>query len=254
MDVVNRSALSLSVLAIPVALMSCHKAEVDPRTEVPLVAVATLAPTGDGGASFTGVVHARIESELGFRVSGKIVARLVDAGQAVRRGQPLMRLDPTDLALGVAAQSSAVAAARARAIQTDADLKRLQGLAEAGAVSAQTFDQARAAADSARAQLAAAQAQARVAANAQRYAVLLADADGVVEETSGEPGQVVAAGQTVIKLAHAGAREAAANLPETVRPAIGSMATAVLYAGSGARFPARLRQLSRDRRPGHPDV
>lgn len=238
--------LSLPALFI---LVGCHKAEVDPRTEAPLVAVATLGAASDRGPSFTGIVRARVESELGFRVAGKIVARLVDAGQAVRRGQPLMRLDPTDLALGAAAQASNVVAARARTVQAEADLRRLQGLVAMGAVSAQTYDQAKAAAASARAQLDAAQAQSRVAGNAQGYSLLVADADGLVEETTGEPGQVVTAGQTVIKLAHAGSREAAANLPETVRPAIGSAATASLYGGSGARFPAHLRQLSQSADP-----
>jgi RND family efflux transporter MFP subunit len=226
------------------ALAACHKAQTDPRTEAPLVAVTAATPVAASAARFTGVVRARIETDLAFRVAGKITARLVDAGQAVRRGQPLMRLDPVDLALGASAQAEAVAAARANATRADADLERLKGLVEAGAVSAQTYDQARAAADSARAQLAGAQAQARVATNARAYAVLVADADGVVAQTSGEPGQVVVAGQTVMRLAHAGPREAVINLPETVRPRLGAMATATLYGGDGETFPAHLRQLS----------
>ena len=75
------------------------------------------------------------------------------------------------------------------------------------------------------------------------YSQLVADADGVVIETLVEPGQVVAAGQTVVKLAHSGPREAAVNLPETLRPALGSTAYATLY-GSTMRVPVRLRQLS----------
>ena len=63
-------------------------------------------------------------------------------------------------------------------------------------------------------------------------------------ETLGEPGQVVAAGQTVVRLAQAGPREAAVALPETIRPAIGSEAEATVYGGDERRFPARLRQLS----------
>ena len=76
------------------------------------------------------------------------------------------------------------------------------------------------------------------------YAMLLADADGTVVETLAEPGQVVAAGQTVVKLAHAGPREATVNLPETVRPAIGSPAQASALRRRHAAAPARLRQLS----------
>lgn len=230
--------------AAGLSLAACGRPPEDPRLQPPLVAVTLVQGDGPGGQAITGVVRARTESDLGFRVGGKVIQRLVDPGQAVRRGQPLMRLDPADLALSANAQTAAVAAAKARAIQADADLRRLKGLVDEGAVSAQTYDQAKAAADSAAAQLAAAEAQAKVAGNAQAYAVLVADADGVVEDTLAEPGQVVAAGQTVARLAHAGPREAAADLPEALRPAIGSAASAVLYSRPGAVYPARLRQIS----------
>ncbi len=190
------------------------------------------------------MVRARVESDLGFRIAGKIVQRLVDPGQVVRRGQPLMRLDPTDLALGASAQTADVASLHARASAADADLQRLDGLVAAGAVSAQTYDQAKAAAQGAHAQLAAAQAQSSIAANALGYAQLTADSDGVVEEVSGQPGEAVAAGQAVVKLAQAGPREAEVSLPETVRPALGSPASASLYGDGGLRVPAHLRQRS----------
>lgn len=215
----------------------------DPRTDAPVVRVATAAPAASGERRFSGVVTARVQSDLGFRVGGKVVARLVDAGQAVRRGQPLMRIDATDYALGVTAQNELVEAARARAVQTASDERRLKGLVAAGAVSAIAYDQAKAAADTAKAQLDAAEAQARVSRNAAGYAVLIADADGVVVETLAEPGQVVAAGQPVIRLARAGPREATITLPETVRPAVGSLATAYGFNGQ-AVGQARLRQLS----------
>jgi RND family efflux transporter MFP subunit len=193
--------------------------------------------------SFTGIVSARVQSDLGFRVAGKIVERLVDTGQAVRRGQPLMRIDRTDLTLATVAQTGVVEAARAKAIQTAADERRYRDLVSAGAVSASAYDQARAAADAARAQLAAAQAQAGVARNEAGYSVLVADADGIVVETLAEPGQVVTAGQTVVRLARAGAREAVIDLPETVRPAVGSTARATAFNGEQSGT-ARLRQLS----------
>jgi RND family efflux transporter MFP subunit len=238
-----------ALLAAAAVLSGCDRAPPDPRTQPPLVAVTRIVGEGDADERFTGVVRARVESDLGFRVAGKIAQRLVDAGQTVRRGQALMRLDPNDLALSADAQAAAVTAARARSIQADADLKRLEGLVAQGAVSSETYDQAKAGADSARAQLDAAVAQARVAANARGYAVLTADADGVVEETLAEPGQVAAAGQTVVRLAHAGPREAAVNLPETLRPTLGSAASATLYGAPGAAFPARLRLLSQSADP-----
>jgi RND family efflux transporter MFP subunit len=185
-----------------------------------------------------------VQSDLGFRIAGKVVQRLVDAGQSVRRGQPLMKIDNTDYAFGATAAKNSVAAARARAAQTAADEKRYRDLVSAGAVSASRYDQAKADADAARAQLDAAVAQSGVARNAVGYSVLVADADGVVVETLAEPGQVVTAGQVVVKLAHSGPREATLSLPETIRPAIGSTATAALYGGTGQTGSARLRQLS----------
>lgn len=223
-------------------LAACGEKEADPRTQPPLVRVSTPATASSATREFTGVVAARVQSDLGFRVGGKIIERLVNTGQTVRRGQALMRIDSTDLALATRAAAGAVAAAEARAIQTAADERRYRDLVGAGAVSSSAYDQARAAAESARGQLVTARSQARVARNETNYTVLLADADGTVVETLAEPGQVVAAGQIVIRIARAGAREALVQLPETLRPAIGSMAQARIY--DGGIVPARLRQIS----------
>lgn len=228
--------------AMAVLLNACGEKQADPRTEPPLVRVETPTAASSATREFTGIVAARVQSDLGFRVGGKVVERLVNTGQTVRRGQPLMRIDATDLALATQAATGAVAAAEARASQTAADERRYRDLIGAGAVSSSAYDQARAAAESARGQLVAARSQARVARNEANYSVLLADADGTVVETLAEPGQVVAAGQIVVRVARAGAREALVQLPETIRPAIGSLAKARIY--DGATVPARLRQIS----------
>jgi RND family efflux transporter MFP subunit len=230
---------------LPFVLAACTEAtsSTDPRTHPPLVRIETVKISAPSGRSFTGVVAARVQSDLGFRVAGKVVERLVDTGQTVRRGQALMRIDPKDLRLALQAQEEAVAAAKARARQTAQEESRYGKLIGAGAVSASAYDQAKAAAESARAELNAAQAQADVARNNTSYAVLAADADGVVVETLAEPGQVVAAGQVVVRIAHAGAREAVIDLPEALRPAIGSPGRATLY-GSALAGSAQLRQLS----------
>jgi RND family efflux transporter MFP subunit len=193
--------------------------------------------------AFTGVVSARVQSNLGFRVPGKITSRLVDTGQSVRAGQPLMTIDRTDYVHAITARAETVTAAKAKAVQAAADEARYRGLVKTGAVSASTYDQIKAASDAAQAELAAATAQEQVARDEGSYSQLVADADGIVVETLAEPGQVVMAGQTVVKLAHSGPREAAVNLPETLRPALGSTAFATLY-GSTMRIPVRLRQLS----------
>jgi RND family efflux transporter MFP subunit len=218
--------------------------QLDPRQQSQLVQIAVATPAMVSERVFTGIIAARVQSNLGFRVTGKVVERLVDVGQEVHAGQPLMRLDPKDLDLALTAKENAVAAARAAAIQARADEVRYRQLVAAGWASRQRYDQAKATFDTAIAQLAAAEAQADVARNEAGYSLLLADADGTVVETLAEPGQVVAAGQTVVKLAHAGPREAVVNLPEAVRPVIGSSAQARVYGAASSPSPAHLRQLS----------
>jgi RND family efflux transporter MFP subunit len=230
---------------LPVALAACHHttSSTDPRTQTALVRLATVETSVQAERSFTGIVAARVQSDLGFRVPGKVLQRLVDTGQTVRRGQPLMRIDPTDLKLATRAHDEAVAAATARARQTAEDEARYRDLVSTGAVSASAYDKVKAGAESAQAELNATKAQADVARNETGYAVLFADADGVVVDTLAEPGQVVGAGQVVVRVAHAGRREAVIELPETLRPAVGSTGRASLY-GSGLTGPATLRQLS----------
>lgn len=230
---------------LPFVLAACSDATSsnDPRMQAPLVRIATVEASPQSERLFTGIVAARVQSDLGFRVPGKVLERVVDAGQTVKRGQALMRIDPTDLQLAVRAHDEAVVAAKARARQTADDEARYRDLVAGGAVSASAYDKVKAAAESARAELNAAEAQAGVARNGTGYAVLFADADGVVVETLAEPGQVVGAGQVVVRVAHAGRREAIIELPETLRPAIGSTGRATLY-GSGLTGSAKLRQLS----------
>ena len=236
----------LAVSAVVPGLVGCHRQEPDPRLQPQLVRLVRPRPSSelDHRDDFTGVVAARVESALGFRVPGKVTARLVDTGQVVRAGQALMRIDQADYGLALDAQTQNVEAARARAKQANSDEQRYRGLVSSGAVSASAYDQIKAQADEAQAQLAAAESQEKTARDASDYSVLLADASGVVVETLAEPGQVVAAGQTVVRLAHAGPREASIDLPENVRPRIGSLGKATLYADGRTASNARLRQLS----------
>ena len=184
------------------------------------------------------MIRARTESNLGFRVGGKIFERLVDPGDHVRLGQPLMRLDRTDFTLALNAARASVEAARAQMIKAKADEERSRRLVGDGWTSKQTYDQNKAAADAAIAQFANAEAQASQIANQAGYSELQADADGVVMEVPTEPGQVVAAGQTVVKLARDGAREAEVFLPEGSRQL--------------ARAPRRRPSMPRARRPIRP--
>jgi RND family efflux transporter MFP subunit len=242
-----RDVLFVALIGVlPFVSAACSDAtssSTDPRLQPPLVRLETVENSVQSERSFTGIVAAHVQSDLGFRVPGKVLGRLVDAGQTVKRGQALMRIDPTDLRLAMRAHEEAVAAAKARTRQASDDEARYRRLLAVGFVSSSAYDKVNAAAEAARAELNAAQARADVARNETSYAVLFADADGVVVETLAEPGQVVGAGQVVVRVAHAGRREAVIELPETLRPAIGSTGRASLY-GSGLTGPAKLRQLS----------
>jgi RND family efflux transporter MFP subunit len=231
-------------LCIP--LSSCGKGdatEADSRTDPPLVRLATVEKATQITRRFTGIVSARVQSDLGFRVAGKVIERLVDTGQTVKKGDLLMRIDNNDYALAISAQRAAVEAAKAQVIQTAADEKRYKVLVGQGAVSSTVYDRAKGLADVADAQLNAAEAQVKVTENTSSYSEMTADSDGTVVQTLAEPGQVVTAGQTVVQLAHSGPREAKISLPETFLPKIGSKAQAIVFRGQ-VNGDATLRQLS----------
>ncbi len=241
MGVTRKPMLMLSALAM---LCACGGVpDHDPRTDAPLVSSALAVAAAPRSGGFTGVVAARIESDLGFRVGGKIARRLVDAGQTVRAGQALMQIDANDLALGATAQNRLAQAAAARLDLARRDEQRMRPIAEKGFASRRQYDAARAALDAATADYSAALAQSGVAGNAAGYALLRADSDGVIAAVLAEPGQVVAAGQPVLRLARSGAREAVVAIPENMRAGIGTSAMASVYGGRGA-MPATLRQLS----------
>ena len=250
--ILRRNPWKVAMAAVAVALLipvgAALRAKPKPDEKVvallPVVRTVVVTASQAGGAKFTGVVHARYESALGFRVPGKIAERLVDAGDRVRKDQPLMRLDPTDLALALKAAHAAVESARATSVQAASDEERRRKLVGQGWVTAQAYEQNKAAADASAAQLRSALAQEKQAEDQASYAVLAADSDGVIMEVPGEPGQVVSAGQTVVRLAHQGAREAEIYLPEGTERKAGDAASARLYAKPNEAIPARLRELS----------
>jgi len=245
----RRSVFTAISCVVPLFLAACGTSDdIDPRIAPSIVRVAHVQPGAGNARTFTGTIAAKVQSDLAFRVGGKVTERLVETGQTVKRGDVLYRIDPNDLNLAAASQQQAVIAARAQSVQATADEARYRDLAAKGVVSRSSYDQIKAAADAAAATLRAAESQARVARNASHYTALVADADGVVMTISAEPGQVVAAGQVVARLARAGSREAVVQLPETLRPQIGSVALASSFGGSGT-IPARLRVLSESADP-----
>jgi len=194
--------------------------------------------------SYTGVVRARYETDLAFRVGAKIASRHVEVGQRVSAGAVLFRLDPTDYRLAVKAAEADLTAAEAEVVQTTAEDARL---ARGGrlAVTWSEADKARAARDAAVGRRDRAREALTLARNRLSYCELTADADGVVTALTAEAGQVVAEGQVVARLARDGEREAVVSLPENRADAARSArATVTLWAAPGESYPAVLRELS----------
>jgi len=223
----------LTIVAV-LALAACGEKSPPPEAKVtgPKLVKALKVGAGDTAQShrYSGEVRARYESTLGFRTGGKIVARLVDAGAHVKAGQPLARLDPADAQL-TAAQADANRALAA------AELKRTQDLRAKNFISQAALDAKETSAK-------AADAQAGLARNQAAYTTLTADAAGVIAAVLAEPGQVVAAGQGVFRLARDGEREVAIAIPESriAGLKVGDGATVELWAGKS--YKGVLRELA----------
>jgi multidrug efflux system membrane fusion protein len=203
-------------LAAVILLSACKRHEPEAFEEArPVRTILAGRNAGSVGAAYSGEIVARYESQLGFRTPGKVAARLVDVGSVVKRGQPLMRLDPEQEVLHVVAASADVDAARSRAAQARIDLQRTEQLLARQFASRAELDQQKLALDQAEAQLRSALAQRDSSANQRSYTVLTADRDGVVTAIGAEAGQVVAAGHPVVSVAADGEREVAISIPES---------------------------------------
>lgn len=208
-------SIALTILAAHV-LTACAPAQQPEHEEVRPVRTVVAGPTaGTVGATYSGEIRARYESQLGFRTGGKIVARLVDVGAHVKRGQPLLRLDPTQEMLQVTASAAEVDAAHSRVAQARVDLKRVEQLLARNFASQVEVDHQRLALEQAEAQWRAASARQQMSSNLRGYTTLAADRDGVVSAISAEAGQVVAAGQPIVTIAADGEREVAISIPES---------------------------------------
>src|SRR2546423_4563844 len=194
---------------------------------------------------FVGVVRARYETDLAFRVAGKIVARLVNVGDRVKAGDIVARLDPQDLKLQAESAEAEFGAATSNLTQAIADLERYTKLRTSGYASVADFDRKKWTKDEAEGRLERAKRALDLARNQLAYSDLKADADGVITATMAEPGQVVALGQAVARLAHRGEKEAVVALPETwLGEARRAQATVRLWSEPDRVFTARLRELS----------
>jgi multidrug efflux system membrane fusion protein len=242
----NIAVRAVALLAVAAALTACGVKET-PREVVRPVQLTQVAVGDNADASvFAGEVKPRHEADLGFRIGGKIVARYVDVGARVRRGQALARLDPADVGLQAEAAKAQVAATETEYKFAQAEFERYQNLQREKFISASALDAKRNTLDANRAKYEQAKANLAVSQNQASYATLVASEDGVVTTVNAEPGQVVAAAQSVVRIAREDEREVAISVPEN---RIGELKSAqqlvaVLSANPGRTYAARVREVS----------
>jgi RND family efflux transporter MFP subunit len=237
---------SLAALGAALMLAGCQAETAPaPNAERPVQVQRVAFENGATAREFVGVVRARYETDLAFRVGGKIITRVVNVGDRVRVGDVIARLDPRDLELQVESAEAELAAATSNLTQAATDLQRYATLKSRGYAAVADFDRRQAANDEAEGRLTRARRALDLARNQRTYAELKADADGVITATVAEAGQVVAVGQAVARLAHRGEKEAVVALPETwLGEAQRAKATVGLWSDLDRSFQARLRELS----------
>ncbi len=243
----TRPLLAVGVLlTLAPALAGC-RSESAPYVAAPQpVRAATVKLSADVDArSYTGTIKPRYESDLGFRVAGKIVERLVNIGDTVAPGMTLARLDASDYRLSLESAEAELDAARSSLKQTDADERRYAALNEKKWVSDANYEQKKATADEARGRVERATRALSLAKNQLAYTNLIATEAGVITALPVEVGQVVSAGQLIARVARLDELEAVVSIPESrIDGDRDAAATVTLWADADRAYAAKLREIS----------
>jgi RND family efflux transporter MFP subunit len=235
-----------SIALLAVALVGCNEKVAEKSAPGRPVLVATVHYEAESPErSFVGTIKPRIETDMGFRVPGKVAKRLVEVGQTVDVGQPLATLDEVDLKLQAEQAQAEFSAATGVLAQAAASETRAKDLRVKGWTTDAQMDQARAAADEARARLNRAERSVDLTKNSLSYATLVADTRGVVTATLIDAGQVVASGQTAVRVARFAEKEAVVAIPETlVGRAKDGTASVTLWSEPTKKYAATLREVA----------
>jgi RND family efflux transporter MFP subunit len=244
-----RGSFAFKIISLLLAagfLGACNQITAQPTTPPkPVLVAAVHYQPQVPDRSFVGTVRPRIESDLGFRVTGKIQKRLVEVGALVGAGQPLAMLDEIDLKLQAEQADAEFRAATGVFAQAVAAETRATDLKVKGWSTQAQVEQAKATADEARARLNRAERSVDLTKNSLSYATLMADAPGVVTATLIEPGQVVAAGQTAVRVARLAEKEVVVAIPETLLArARSGEARVSVWSNPDKRYLAKLRELA----------
>lgn len=230
------------MLSLGLASCSRQPAAPEPVRAVKLLSVGVSSL--QDRSEYAGEVRARVESRLGFRVAGKLIARQAEVGQRVQVGQLLAQVDVADYQLAAQAAQAQLGAAQTQRDLSLAEYRRFEQLRAQNFISAIELERRQAALQSAEATLKQAQAQAQAQLNQAAYARLTASAAGVVTAVEAEAGQVLSAGQPVLRLAHDGPRDAVFAVPEqSVQLFKVGMALQARLQGSGQPLSGRVREL-----------
>jgi RND family efflux transporter MFP subunit len=242
----QRTLASLLVLGAVVFVGGCKQEEKAAAVAPQAVQVMRIDPAAANDVwSYVGTLRARFESDIAFRVGGKITRRLVDIGASVAAGQIIAELDPTDYRLALEAQQAELAAAKSSRDQAVAAEARYRTLHAQGHVAKAALDQRVAAADEARGRVERAERALALARNQLDYTVLRSDAAGVVSALSVEVGQVVGAGQQIARIARRDEIEALVAIPEhRLADVKKAQAEIELWGDGDRRYPAKLREVS----------
>jgi multidrug efflux system membrane fusion protein len=211
----RRAALAGVASVLIAALVGCGKHEVEAMPARPVQVQKVVFGAAGDRAVYSGEVSARYENDLAFRIAGKVIARYVDVGAVVRKGQALAKLDPNDAQFSADAAKGQMLAAEADFSFAQSELARYTSLLEQHFISKAAYDQKLNSFNNTKAKFEQQRSQYGWSRNQAAYTMLAADADGVITGVNVEAGQVVSAGQAVMKLARPEQKEVVINVPES---------------------------------------
>jgi multidrug efflux system membrane fusion protein len=238
-------AFALTAIAV-VGISGCASKAAQLEAPHNAIVAHPLPAEAFGAEVYSGDVRARYQSQLGFRVAGKIKTRLVDIGAHVQAGEALAELDPLDLRLQVASAQASLGSAQASRDMSQSEYDRYRALVDKHFVSQTQLDAQNNALKSAQAQVKQAQATLAVAQNQAEYTTLRADHAGVITAIAAETGQVVGPGQNIATLARDGDVEVEIAIPENriAGYRIGAPVTVEAWADAGKHLVGHLREIS----------
>jgi len=243
----SRPIIAVAAVAALALLSSCNRATEPPAPEIRPVRVLTIAKVAAGDTiALTGTVQAQTETNKSFRIDGRLLARNVNIGDAVRPGQLIARLDAQNEESSLQSARAQLGAARARLTEAQNMYGRMRELVAERAVSRAQFEQSEAMQKTAESQVESAQSAVTIAENRLSYTNLVADTGGVVTSVGAEPGEVVGAGRMIVQVAREGGRDAVFDVPARVKDsaAMGAEMTVTLVSDPKVTTTGNVREIS----------